>query len=84
MNDAGADARLLLEHLAARYPGLLRGPRVEAPRQILVQNYHWDHAGRLLPVPGVSRTASPAITAPALPRLPHPRKPAGQRAEAGK
>ena len=33
--------------LAARCPGLLRGPRVEALRQILVQNYHWDPAGRL-------------------------------------
>ena len=47
MNDAGADARRLLEHLAARYPGLLRGPRVQALRQVLLQNYHWDHAGRL-------------------------------------
>ena len=47
MNDTGADARLLLEHLAASFPGLLRGPQVEALRQILVQNYHWDAAGRL-------------------------------------
>jgi len=47
MNEAGADARRLLEHLAARCPGLLRGTRVEALRQILVQNYHWDPAGRL-------------------------------------
>jgi transposase len=47
MNEAGADARRLLEHLAASFPGLLRGPRVEALRQILVQNYHWDPAGRL-------------------------------------
>jgi transposase len=47
MNEAGADARLLLEHLAASFPGLLRGPQVEALRQILVQNYHWDAAGRL-------------------------------------
>ena len=38
INDAGADARRLLEHLAARGPGLLRGPQVEALRQILVQN----------------------------------------------
>jgi hypothetical protein len=37
----------VLEHLAARHPGLLPGPRVEALRQILVQNYHWDCAGRL-------------------------------------
>jgi transposase len=27
MNQAGADGRRLLEHLAARFPGLLRGPR---------------------------------------------------------
>ena len=47
MNEAGADACRLLEHLAARYPDLLRGPRVQALRQILCQNYHWDHAGRL-------------------------------------
>jgi hypothetical protein len=47
MNEAGADARRLLEHLAGRCPGLLPGPRVEALRQILVQNYHWDPAGRL-------------------------------------
>jgi hypothetical protein len=47
MNEAGADARRLLEHLAVRCPDLLRGPRVEALRQILVQNYHWDPAGCL-------------------------------------
>ena len=47
MNEAGADARRLLEHLAASYPDLLRGPQVQALRQILVQNYHWDAAGRL-------------------------------------
>ena len=47
MNDTGADARLLLEHLAASFPGLLRGPQVGALRQVLVQNYYWDAAGRL-------------------------------------
>ena len=47
MSDAGSDARRLLEHLAARYPDLLRGPRVQVLRQVLVQNYHWDPAGRL-------------------------------------
>jgi transposase len=47
MNEAGADARRLTGHLAARYPDLLRGPQVEALRQVLVQNYHWDPAGRL-------------------------------------
>jgi transposase len=47
MNDAGADARRLLEHLAASCPDLLSGPRVQALRQILLQSYHWDRAGRL-------------------------------------
>jgi transposase len=47
MNEAGADARRLLEHLAAVDPGLLPGPQVEALRQVMVQNYHWDAAGRL-------------------------------------
>jgi len=47
MNDTGTDARLLLEHLAASFPGLLRGPQVEALRQVLVQNYYWDASGRL-------------------------------------
>jgi hypothetical protein len=47
MNEAGADARRLLEHLAARHPDLLRGSRVQVLRQVLVQNYHWDPAGRL-------------------------------------
>jgi transposase len=47
MNEAGADARRLLEHLAGRDPRLLRGAQAEALRQVLVQNYHWDPAGRL-------------------------------------
>ena len=47
MNEAGADPRRLLEHLAAGFPGLLRGPRVEVLRQVVAQNYHWDPAGRL-------------------------------------
>jgi len=47
MSEAGADARRLLEHLAASHPDLLRGPRAEGLRQILVQNCHWDPAGRL-------------------------------------
>ena len=46
-NEAGADARRLLEHLTASHPDLLRGPQVQALRQILAQNYHWDPAGRL-------------------------------------
>jgi hypothetical protein len=68
MNEAGADARRLLEHLAADFPGLLRGPRVEALRQVVAQNYYWDPAGRLrwrddeggagLP-PSASRIVSP-------------------------
>ena len=36
------DARRLLEHLAASFPGLLHGPQVEALRQVMVQNYYWD------------------------------------------
>jgi transposase len=47
MNEAGADARRLLEHLAASFPGLLRGPRVQALRRVMVQNYYWDSSGRL-------------------------------------
>src|SRR5689334_20200915 len=47
MNQAGADARRLLEHLAARCPDLLRGPRVQALRRVMVQNYYWDASGRL-------------------------------------
>src|SRR5262249_121529 len=47
INEAAADARRLLEHLAASPPDLLRGPQVQALRQILVQNYYRDPAGRL-------------------------------------
>jgi transposase len=46
MNETGVDARRLLEHLAASFPGLLHGPRVQVLRQILVQNYYWDASGR--------------------------------------
>ena len=84
MNEAGADARRLLEHLAASCPDLLRGPRVEALRRILVQNYHWDPAGRLrwrddegdagLP-PSAARIVSPYDVAA--------RYPAGARSPAG-
>jgi transposase len=72
MNDAGADARRLLEHLAASHPDLLRGPPVQALRQVLVQNYYWDASGRLrwrdddgdagLP-PSAARIVSPYDTA---------------------
>jgi hypothetical protein len=47
MNEAGADARRLPGHLAGRDPRLLRGAQAEALRQVLVQNCHWDPAGRL-------------------------------------
>jgi hypothetical protein len=47
MNDAGADARRLIGHLAASHPDLLRGSQAEALRQIFLQNYHRDPAGRL-------------------------------------
>ncbi|HEV2375142.1 MAG TPA: transposase [Streptosporangiaceae bacterium] len=46
INEAGADARRLIEHLAASHPDLLHAPQVEALRQVMVQNYHWDSAGR--------------------------------------
>ena len=82
MNDTGTDARLLLEHLATSFPGLLRGPQVEALRQVMVQNYHWDAAGRLrwrddddgsgLPPPA----SCPPTTRP-------PATPAGARSPAG-
>jgi hypothetical protein len=72
INNAGADARRLLEHLAASYPGLLRGPQVEALRQVVMQNYYWDPAGSLrwrdddgdagLP-PSAARIVSPYDTA---------------------
>ena len=68
INEAGADACQLIGHLAASYPDLLGGPQVETLRQILVQNYYRDAAGRLrwrdddsdsgLP-PSASRIVSP-------------------------
>jgi transposase len=72
MNEAGADARRLIGHLAASYPGLLHGPQLEALRQVVVQNYYRDPAGRLrwrdddgdagLP-PSAARIVSPCDTA---------------------
>ena len=47
INEAGADACRLIEHLAASYPDLLHGPQVEALRQVMVQNYGRDASGRL-------------------------------------
>ncbi|MEV8098859.1 hypothetical protein [Kitasatospora sp. NPDC085879] len=47
INTTGEDARRLLEHLDRNHPSLLRRPRVEILRQILMQNYYWDPAGRL-------------------------------------
>jgi transposase len=44
----GNDAVLLLEHLYRNGEGRAFGPRVQALRQIMVQNYHRDAAGRLL------------------------------------
>ncbi|MFE4480291.1 MULTISPECIES: transposase [Streptomycetaceae] len=43
----GEDARRLLEHLSRHHPGLLGRPQVQVLRQVLVQNYYWDPAGRL-------------------------------------
>lgn len=68
MNTTRADARRLLEHLGRNYSSLLGTPQIRALRQILVQNYYWDAAGRLrwrdddgdsgLP-PSASRIVSP-------------------------
>ncbi|MEU8520933.1 hypothetical protein [Streptomyces sp. NPDC048577] len=43
----GDDAVRLLEHLYQHGAGRTSGPRVQALRQIMVQNYHRDQAGRL-------------------------------------
>ncbi|MFC5813278.1 hypothetical protein [Streptomyces heilongjiangensis] len=43
----GNDAVRLLEHLYRNGTGRASGPRVQALRQIMVQNYHRDHAGHL-------------------------------------
>jgi transposase len=47
INSTGADARHLLEHLSRNHPDLLDGTQVQALRQVLVQNYHWDPTGHL-------------------------------------
>ncbi|MGW7585917.1 IS1182 family transposase [Kitasatospora sp. NPDC054768] len=47
INTTGDDARRLLEHLGHNHPSLLGRPQVQVLRQILVQNYYWDPAGRL-------------------------------------
>ncbi|WP_405009911.1 hypothetical protein [Kitasatospora sp. NBC_01539] len=44
----GDDAVRLLEHLYQYGAGPASGPRVQALRQIMVQNHHRDTAGRLL------------------------------------
>ncbi|WP_455356995.1 hypothetical protein [Streptomyces sp. SYSU K217416] len=44
----GNDAVRLLEHLRRHGTGRASGPRVQALRQIMVQNYYRDAAGRLL------------------------------------
>lgn len=44
---AGEDACRLLGHLQQHGPGYRPGPQVEALRQIIVQNYYRDAAGRL-------------------------------------
>ncbi|WP_308408569.1 transposase [Streptomyces sp. AC627_RSS907] len=43
----GNDAARLLEHLHRHGAGHASGPRVQALRQIMVQNYHHDAAGHL-------------------------------------
>ncbi|MFB7476846.1 transposase [Kitasatospora sp. NPDC056184] len=47
INNTGQDARHLREHLSRNHPSLLGMPQVQVLRQILVQNYYWDRAGRL-------------------------------------
>ncbi|WP_234426165.1 IS1182 family transposase [Streptomyces kebangsaanensis] len=44
---AGNDAVRLLEHLCRHGADRVSGPRVQALRQIMVQNYHRDSAGHL-------------------------------------
>ena len=84
INDTGADARRLLEHLAAGFPGLLRGPKVEALRQILVQNYNWDPqaacAGATMTAAAACRRRPPASCPPT---TRPPATPAGARSPAG-
>ena len=79
MNEAGADARRLLEHLAARCPDLLRGPRVEALRQILVQNYHRDPAGPA----ALARRCGHAGLPPSAARIVSPYDPAARYSRRG-
>ncbi len=43
----GNDAVRLLEHLYRYGPDRMSGPRIQALRQIMVQNYHRDAAGQL-------------------------------------
>jgi transposase len=47
INNAGDDALQLLEHLHTHGRGHVFGPRVQTLRQIVVQNYYRDAAGRL-------------------------------------
>jgi transposase len=47
INTTGQDACLLLEHLYRHRADRALGPRVKALRQIMVQNYYRDAAGRL-------------------------------------
>ncbi|MER5363338.1 IS1182 family transposase [Streptomyces sp. NPDC002785] len=48
INTTGDDAARLLEHLYQHGAGRASGPRVQALRQIMVQHYYRDAAGRLL------------------------------------
>jgi transposase len=68
MNGTGTDARLLLKHLAASFPGLLRGPRVEALRQVLAQNYHWDGVCQIFCARGFSLSGSGCLSLTVLSR----------------
>ncbi|MGW7445702.1 hypothetical protein [Kitasatospora sp. NPDC054795] len=64
---AGDDAHRLLGHLHRHGPGYRPGPQAEALRQVIVQNYYHDAAGRLCwrtPDDGGLPPSSAAIVSP--------------------
>lgn len=83
INTTGHDACRLLEHLYQHGADRAFGPRLQALRQIMVQNYYRDAAGRLrwrtdddggLP-PSSAAIVSPYDTSPAAARSPAGRDP---------
>jgi transposase-like protein DUF772 len=81
----GDDAARLLEHLYRHGADRASGPRVQALRQIMVQNYYRDAAGRLLWAP--RRTAAPGCRPrpgrPSPPTTPQPATHATDTSSAG-